>query len=89
MPLKSRINEIIKVKGYRKKWVAEQLGISSSYLSQWCKNNERGVAENPPNALYSFRLAYLLGCRVDDLFEYREEDAYDSNNNSGNGNKPI
>ncbi|KHE73139.1 helix-turn-helix transcriptional regulator [Halobacillus sp. BBL2006] len=57
------INEWIDKRGYKKKWVAEQLGVSGNVLSRWA--NGRSV----PSLEHALDLAKLLECKVEDLFK--------------------
>jgi len=60
--LVSRINEVIREKGYRKSWVAEQIGVSRQQLGNW----SRGTSYPPlPKA---FELARLLDVEITDLW---------------------
>jgi transcriptional regulator with XRE-family HTH domain len=66
--LKPRIKEIIRQRGYRQNYVADQLGVSSQQLSNWIN----GVNFLPMDK--AFKLARFLGVKVDDLYEYIEEE---------------
>lgn len=61
--LKSRIGEVIDSKGLKQKWVAEQMGIAPTVLSRWVHNRGK------PSVDRLFKLAEILGCSVDDLYE--------------------
>ena len=63
MQMKSRIDEIIKMRGYKKKYVAEQIGVSANQLSNWI------AGKNYPTLDKAFKLAEFLGVKVDDLYE--------------------
>jgi len=65
--MKCRMNELIEEKGYKKKWIAAQLGVSADVLSRWV--NDRGM----PSLEKAFQIADILECKVDDLYEYRRE----------------
>ncbi len=60
--MKCRMNELIEEKGYKKKWVAQQLGVSADVLSRWI--NGRSM----PSLEKAFQLAEILECKVDDLY---------------------
>lgn len=60
--MKSKIGEIIESRGYKKKWVAEQIGVSQNVLSRWINNG------GMPSVKKLFELADLLDCKVDDLY---------------------
>jgi putative transcriptional regulator len=61
--MKCRIDEIIKERGYKKKYIAEQMGISANQLSNWI------TGRSYPPLDKAFKLAELLGVKVDDLYE--------------------
>jgi putative transcriptional regulator len=61
--MKSRIGERIDARGYKKKWVAQQLGVSQVVLSRWING------QSTPSLMNAFRLAKLLNCKVDNLYE--------------------
>ncbi len=62
--MKSNINYWIELRGYKKKWVADQIGVSQSVLSRWINNH------NKPSLETAFLLADILDCKVDDLYKY-------------------
>jgi DNA-binding XRE family transcriptional regulator len=59
----NNINYWIEKRGYKKKWIAQQLGVSDVVLSRWINNKSIPSLEN------ALRLAALLECTVDDLFQ--------------------
>jgi putative transcriptional regulator len=61
--MQSRIGEWIEKRGYKKKFIAEQLGISQRQMSKWING------ESYPTVPKLFQLAELLQCKVDDLYE--------------------
>lgn len=61
--MRCRINGWIEYRGYKKKWIAQQLGISQNVLSRWIHN------KSTPGLEKAFALADLLQCTVDDLYE--------------------
>ncbi|MEK4721537.1 helix-turn-helix transcriptional regulator [Priestia sp. FSL W8-0524] len=65
--MKSNIDKLISEKGYQKKFVAKQVGVSPTQLSLWIS------MRNFPRADKLFKLAQVLNCKVDDLYEYEEE----------------
>lgn len=69
MKIKSNLGKIIENKGFRMKWVANQIGATPSQLSNWCKNDEDGYAKSTPSVLYILRLQKLLGIGVEEMFE--------------------
>lgn len=67
MRLKSCIETIILQRGYLKKHIAKEVGITPAQLSNWIKMN------NFPTADKLFLLAKVLNVKVDDLYEEIEE----------------
>ncbi|MED0688049.1 helix-turn-helix transcriptional regulator [Anoxybacillus ayderensis] len=65
--LKSRIAEHIEKSGYRRKYIADKIGVSYRQLASYI------AGEHYPPVPKLFFLAKLLGCRVDDLYEWIEE----------------
>ena len=63
MELKSRINYWKEKRGRTTKWIAKELGVSPEIVSRWANN------KNYPSIHTLFRLAEILECKVDDLFE--------------------
>jgi DNA-binding XRE family transcriptional regulator len=47
--------------------LAEKLGVTKQTLNGWTKGRVKPPLET------AFFLAYLLGCKVDDLWKYEEE----------------
>lgn len=60
--MKSNINCWIERRGYKKKWIAEQMGVSQEVLSRWINNRSMPSVKN------LFKLAEILNCKVDDLY---------------------
>jgi DNA-binding XRE family transcriptional regulator len=65
--MESRIGYWIGKRGYKKGYIAEQLGISRQQLSNWI-----GGRSHPPIEK-AFELSKLLNCKVDDLYKEEEE----------------
>lgn len=63
MELKSDIELWIVKSGYKKKYVADRLGVSVVVLSRWINGHSKPSLEN------AFKLAEILNCKVDDLFK--------------------
>jgi len=61
--MKSNINVWIAKSEMSKKEVAEKMGISQTVLSRWVNNKSMPSVEN------LFKLADILNCKVDDLYE--------------------
>jgi putative transcriptional regulator len=65
--LVSHINELIKKKGLRPGFVAEQLGVTRGSVTNWSKGRSY------PNMEKGFELSRLLGVTVEDLYTYKED----------------
>lgn len=63
--MKNNIDYWIEKRGYKKKWIAGQLGVTNTVLSRWINGHSNPSLEN------AFKLARLLDCKVDDLFFYK------------------
>ena len=61
--MKNNINVWIAIRGMSKKEVAQRLGVSQVVLSRWINGHANPSLEN------AFKLAKILNCKVDDLFE--------------------
>ncbi len=61
--LVSNIEYCIEQRGFKKKYVADRLGVSVVVLSRWINNHSKPSLEN------AFRLSVILDCTVDDLFK--------------------
>ncbi len=65
--MKSKINVMIAISEMSKKEVAEKLGVSQVVLSRWINNH------NKPSLESAFKLAEILNCKVDDLYQRSKE----------------
>lgn len=63
----NKLNEVIKERGLKKKWVAEQAHISPSTLSNLLKGGE-------PEIKTALRLAKVLGKSVEELWGHLKEE---------------
>ena len=72
VPIRSKLDSYIAARGIKKSWIADQLGISKSYFSQMTKTDQNGILQNAMSAEYLVKLAYVLGCKVEDIAEYAE-----------------
>lgn len=62
--IKSRIGEVIKNSPYNRSYIRRYMGgISENTLSNWC------TGKTYPKAPDLFKLAKVLGVKVDDLYE--------------------
>lgn len=66
--LKSNMNYWIEKRGYQKKWIAKQLGVSQGILSKWINDKSKPSVDN------LFKLARILKCKVDDLYMWEENE---------------
>ncbi|WP_035518788.1 helix-turn-helix transcriptional regulator [Halobacillus karajensis] len=57
------VNTWIDKRGYKKKWLADQLGVSDNVFSRWVNGRSIPSLEN------ALRLAAILECRVEDLWK--------------------
>jgi transcriptional regulator with XRE-family HTH domain len=64
----SKIGERIKTSGYTREYIAKQMEMSAQQLSNWVT----GVSF--PTTKKLFKLAFILKCKVDDLYEYRGDE---------------
>jgi putative transcriptional regulator len=60
--MKPQIKKLIVAKGMKQKDVAKEIGVSSQQLSNWIN----GVSY--PRFEAAYRLAKVLGCKLDDLY---------------------
>ena len=58
----NRIKEVIRKEGKRCNWIAEQLDVAPSDISNWASG------ERKPNVERLVKLAKVLGCRLSDLY---------------------
>lgn len=61
--MKSLIGEMIDKRGYKRKFVAEKMGITQDQLSNWV------TGKSFPTVKKLFLLAKFLDCKVDELYE--------------------
>lgn len=61
--VKMRIKELCEAKGLTQRYLADQLNIDNSTVNKWI------VGENIPRADKLPKLARLLSCTIDELFE--------------------
>ncbi|WP_258037553.1 helix-turn-helix domain-containing protein [Bacillus thuringiensis] len=61
--LKSNIGELVQKKGLKGRWIAQQLKVTPSQVSNYIQGRSFPTIEK------AFQLADILDCKVDDLFE--------------------
>jgi putative transcriptional regulator len=66
--MKSKIGYWIEQRGYMKKYIAKQVDITPTQLSNWISGKSSPTIEK------AFKLADLLGVKVDDLYERTDSD---------------
>jgi DNA-binding XRE family transcriptional regulator len=64
--LENRLNEIIKKKGLKKTFIADQLGVSKQALNAWANGSSKPSLEN------AFKIAELLDCSLYDVWKKGE-----------------
>jgi transcriptional regulator with XRE-family HTH domain len=69
--LKSKIGEQIERSGYRRDYIAKQLGVSYRQLAKYI------AGDSYPTVPKLFQLAKILGCKPDDLYEWIGEDGHE------------
>ncbi|MEH6941543.1 helix-turn-helix transcriptional regulator [Bacillus sp. JJ722] len=69
MRLKSNISKLINESKYKREYIRSYMGVSSlNTISNWC------TGKSYPSIPDSFKLAKLLEVKVDDLYEWEEEE---------------
>lgn len=66
--MKNNLRMLIDGHGIKRKWIAEQLGVSSKQVGNWISGFSYPTVDK------AFRLAKLLGVKVDDLYEVEDEE---------------
>lgn len=66
--IESKIKELVEKSGYKRSFIAEKINVSVKQL----RNYERGHSYVPMDK--AFKLAELLGVKVDDLYSTKEEE---------------
>lgn len=66
--MRSKIGELISERGLKRKYIAEQLGVTNEMVSRWV------VGKAYPRLDKAFKLAKILGVKVDDLYEENNTD---------------
>ncbi|WLD92706.1 helix-turn-helix transcriptional regulator [Alkalihalobacillus sp. AL-G] len=62
--IKSKIGVLIDKKGYKRKFLAEKMGVSQNQFSNWVTGRSHPPVEK------AFKLSRLLGVTVEDLYEW-------------------
>jgi transcriptional regulator with XRE-family HTH domain len=66
--MRCKIGELIENKGMKKKYIAKEIGITPTQLSNWL------ALKSYPPLDKAYLLADLLNCKVDDLYERTDTD---------------
>ncbi|MDT0163814.1 helix-turn-helix transcriptional regulator [Bacillus sp. AG4(2022)] len=70
MKLKCKIGELVDQSPYKREYIRQQFNKSRNTISNWC------TGKAYPSAVELFKLAKLLGVKVDDLYE-EDKDSYE------------
>lgn len=68
----SKIEAYLDSRGTTKSWFARQIGATPAQVNNWCKN-ENGSAVSQPSVGYVLKMLNVLDCKVDDLWELKED----------------
>lgn len=66
--LKSKIGELVKASNLKREYFIKEMNVSVNTFSNWC------TGKNIPSLENAFKLADLLGVKVDDLYESKKEE---------------
>lgn len=66
--MKCKIGEIIEERGFKKKYIANLMSVTPSQLSNWISSRAYPPMDK------AFKLAAILNCKVDDLYEYENKE---------------
>lgn len=61
------IGEIIKERGLKKQYIADKVGVNRDTVTNWCNNKTMPTLEK------AVKIANLLGCNVNDLYEIEQK----------------
>ncbi|MCP3025984.1 helix-turn-helix transcriptional regulator [Halobacillus sp. A5] len=70
--MECNLNEWIAKRGFKKKWVAAQIGVSSEVMSRWVNGKSIPSLEN------ALKLAEILNCKVEDLWKIKKSSPNES-----------
>ena len=73
--VRSNINTYLNSRGTTKTWLADQMGLKRAQIQNWSTNNENGEAKVQPSIGYVLKMAKVLNCEIEDLYEIIEEDS--------------
>ncbi|WP_019243629.1 helix-turn-helix transcriptional regulator [Bacillus sp. AP8] len=65
--MKSNIGRIIDESPYKREYIMKEFNRSRNTISAWC------TGKSYPNAREMFKLAKLLGVKVDDLYDIEDD----------------
>lgn len=66
--MKNNLGKIIKQSPYKREFIQKYMNVSRNTLSNWV------TGKTTPTVYDLFKLAHLLGVKVDDLYEWEEEE---------------
>lgn len=66
--MKNNLGKIIKKSPYKREYIQEYMGVSRNTLSNWI------TGKTTPTVYDLFKLSRLLGVKVDDCYEWEEEE---------------
>jgi len=69
--VKNRLKEILREKGIKQSWLAEQVGLHRGTLNNVISNKYNTSTE------IVMKIAFILNMKIDDIFYLEEEDKYD------------
>lgn len=67
MAVENRLKEILDERGIKQNWLAEQVGMAASTMSNLLKN------KNQTNIDLAFKIADKLDMRIDEIFIYTRD----------------
>jgi len=66
--LNSKIGEILRKSPLKREYIRKHLGVTHNTISNWA------TGKTHPSAPQLFKLAKILGVKVDDLYEFTEDE---------------
>lgn len=65
--MRLKIEDKIEQSGYKKRYIAQKIGVNENTLTNWI------MGRSWPRLDKAAKLAHLLECKVDDLFELKSD----------------
>ena len=66
--VESKLDDYLRSRGLKKMWLAEQLGVSNSQVTAWCKDG------TSPHFVHLFRMVRVLDCSLFDLYDVKKKE---------------